>query len=251
MKILAADIGNTKSAIAIMDGLDVLKSFDISSHASVPDTLHGLLRGLDEEHKPWPLIAASVNPRGLDTLEEAFSQFGGGKVSATTRDFAIPIDNNTTSPAQVGQDRLLNSLAAKRRFGDECIVVDFGTAITFDVVQGGAYVGGVITPGIGLAMEALHQKTALLPLVDPKGKPQILGKDTASAIHAGVYYGYIGLVKNVLAELIKEYTKRPPIIASGGYGVYLAQEITEIQEAIPSLTHEGIALAWQAVNNAQ
>lgn len=246
MKILAADIGNTKSAIAVMDGLSVLHSFDISSHASVPETLHGLLHGLDEEHKKMNLVAASVNPRGLDTLEEAFNQFGGGKVSATTRDFAIPIDNNTTSPAQVGQDRLLNSLAAKRRFGNECIVVDFGTAITFDVVQGGAYVGGVITPGIGLAMEALHQKTALLPLVTPEGKPSVLGKDTATAIHSGVYYGYIGLVKNVLAELIKEYTDVPPIIATGGYGVYLADEISEISDVIPSLTHEGIALSWQA-----
>ncbi|MHC4841337.1 MAG: type III pantothenate kinase [Planctomycetota bacterium] len=246
MQILAADIGNTKTAIAIMDGLNVLKSFDISSHASVPDTLHGLLHGLDEEHKSWSLIAASVNPRGLETLEEAFKQFGGGNVQATSRELNIPIDNNTTSPDKVGQDRLLNSLAARKRFGEECIVVDFGTAITFDVVQGGAYVGGVITPGIGLAMEALHQKTALLPLVEPKGNPPILGKDTASAIHAGVYHGYIGLVRNVLAELVKLYASAPPIIATGGYGVYLAEEIPEISEAIPSLTHEGIALAWQA-----
>ncbi|MDC1142907.1 type III pantothenate kinase, partial [Planctomycetota bacterium] len=196
--------------------------------------------------KSWPMIAASVNPRGLETLEEAFRQFGGGAIQATSRDLNISIDNNTTTPEKVGQDRLLNSLAAKRRFGDSAIVVDFGTAITFDVLQGGAYVGGVITPGIGLAMEALHQKTALLPLVTPEGKPSILGKDTVSAIHAGVYHGYIGLVKNVLAELIKLYDHKPPIVATGGYGVYLAEEISDISEAIPGLTHEGIALAWQA-----
>jgi type III pantothenate kinase len=145
----------------------------------------------------------------------------------------------------VGQDRLVNALAAARRSSGNAIVVDFGSAVSFDVVKDGAFVGGVLTPGIGLAMEALHQKTALLPLVTPDAvRPPVIGTNTEAAINSGVYYGYIGLVNNILRELIKTYATRPRVFATGGYGAYLAPEIDGIDDIAPTLTHEGIALAW-------
>lgn len=236
-EIIAADIGNTGMTLCAMRGLDILATIDVSSSADV-----ALVRGaLSAADRNWPLVVASVNPRGLATLEQAW----GRPAFAFGRDGAVPIENRTRTPEQAGQDRLVNSLAARHRAGDNAVVVDFGTAITFDVVKGGAYVGGVISPGIGLAMEALHQRTALLPLVKiSENKPPAVGDDTVSAINAGAYYGTIGLVTNILAEVVKTYAKAPRVIATGGYGAHLAPEIKGIHETVPELTHLGIALAW-------
>lgn len=172
----------------------------------------------------------------------------GKPAFAFGRDGKVPIENRTRSPEQAGQDRLVNALAAKHRAGENAVVIDFGTAITFDVVKGGAYAGGVISPGIGLAMEALHQRTALLPLVSiSEQKPPAVGDDTVSAINSGAYYGTIGLVSNILAEVLKTYPARPRVIATGGYGAHLAPEIKGIDEVVPELTHIGIALAYAAM----
>lgn len=244
-EIIAADIGNTSATIAHMRGLDVLSQFDVSSHAPIGDVVDALQGNLGNELSALPLVIASVNPRGLEALAAAWKKLGGATVVALGRDFTVPIPNLAKPPQGVGQDRLVNALAAVQRTDGNAIVVDFGTAITFDVARDGAYAGGVITPGIGLAMEALHQKTALLPLIEPSGKPPIVGTDTAGAINSGVYYGYIGLVNNILRELLTTYTKRPHVFATGGYGAYLAPEIDGIDEVVPALTHEGIALAWQ------
>lgn len=236
-EIIAADIGNTGMTLCAMRGLDVLVTIDVSSSATV-DELRAALAPCD---RAWPLVAASVNPRALATLEQAW----GVAAFAFGRDGLVPIENRTRTPEQAGQDRLVNALAAKHRAGENAVVIDFGTAITFDVVKGGAYVGGVISPGIGLAMEALHQRTALLPLVKiSEQKPPAVGDDTVSAINAGAYYGTIGLVGNILAEVLKTYVQRPRVIATGGYGAHLAPDIRGIDEVVPELTHLGIALAF-------
>jgi type III pantothenate kinase len=243
VEIIAADIGNTSMTIAAMRGLDARLSFDVSSQAAVQQ-VHDAL----EKHKvngKLPLVIASVNPRGDSVLELAWRAMSKSPITVLGRDKMVPIPNKTRPPEKTGQDRLVNALAARERCGKDAIVVDFGTAITFDVLRGGAYEGGVITPGIGLAMEALHQKTALLPLVHPKGKPPVVGHDTVSAINAGVFYGYIGLVENILREILKTYKKKPTVLATGGYGAHIAPQIKAIDEVVPHLTHEGIALAWQ------
>jgi type III pantothenate kinase len=236
-EIVAADIGNSSMTLCVMRGLTVLDTIDVSSHASADEVRRaaGTLPRL-------PLVVASVNPRALATLEQAW----GAAAHAFGRDSQVPIENRTRIPEQAGQDRLVNALAARHRAGDNAVVIDFGTAITFDIVKDGAYVGGVISPGIGLAMEALHQRTALLPLVEINtSKPPVIGDDTVSAINSGVYYGYIGLVRNILAEVLNTYTSKPSVFATGGYGIHLAPQIGGIDEVVPELTHEGIALAWE------
>ncbi|MCB9932711.1 MAG: type III pantothenate kinase [Planctomycetes bacterium] len=243
-EIVAADIGNTSATIAHMRGLEVLSQFDVSSHAPV-QVVQESLRARTSVLLKLPLVVASVNPRGLEALETAWGNLGGDKACALGRDIVVPIDNRATPPEKVGQDRLVNALAARERSGGNAIVVDFGTAVSFDVVKDGAFVGGVLTPGIGLAMEALHQKTALLPLVRPDGiRPPVIGANTEDAINSGVYYGYIGLVNNILRELVKTYSSKPTVFATGGYGAYLAPEIEGIDVIAPSLTHEGIALSY-------
>jgi type III pantothenate kinase len=244
-EIIAADIGNSNATIARMDGLSVRSQFDIAANAGVEmmaDALRANLSGALH----LTLVVASVNPRGLEALEAAWSAAGGRDVVVLGRDLTVPITNLGDPPERVGQDRLVNALAASRRGDGNAVVVDFGTAVSFDVVKDGAFAGGVLTPGIGLAMEALHQRTALLPLVRPGGKPNVIGRNTEDAINAGVYYGYIGLVENILRELARTYERRPAVYATGGYGTYLAPDIAGIDETVPTLTHEGIALAWQS-----
>lgn len=239
--LLAIDIGNTNATCAHMRGLKVVLSFEVPSASTVEEILAAFRL---QQLKGLSLAAiASVNPRACENMEAALKRHGFTKVAVLGRDLAVPLENKTDVPSQVGQDRLVNALAAKARCKDNVIVVDFGTAITFDVLKDGAYQGGVITPGIGLAMEALHQKTALLPLVKPQGKPPILGRNTIAAINSGVFYGYVGLAKNIIAELKRIYREKPRVIATGGYGAYLAPYIEEIEEVLPHLTHEGIALS--------
>ncbi|CAG0989972.1 type III pantothenate kinase [Planctomycetaceae bacterium] len=240
-ELLAIDIGNSNSTYAQMRGLDVLRSFDLPS-ASTEDDILAALR-IQQLREARPVAIASVNPRACEICEAALKRQGYREITVLGRDIKVPIENRADIPAQVGQDRLVNALAAKARTQGDAIVVDFGTAITFDVLMDSAYCGGVITPGIGLAMEALHQKTALLPLVKPQGKPPILGKNTIAAINAGVFYGYVGLAKNIIAELKKIYRNKPRVLATGGYGSYLAPHIEEIEEVVAHLTHEGIALS--------
>ncbi len=237
--ILAADIGNTNITLCRMEGTRATQSRDVSSSAGVDEIARALR--LDAA---LPLVIASVNPRAAQSLEDARRMCGGAPPLVLGRDFTVPVKNMTDQPDQVGQDRLVNALAAAGHSDGNAIVVDFGTAITFDVLMEGAYRGGVITPGIGLAMEALHQKTALLPLVTPEGKPPVLGANTVAAINAGVFYGYIGLVTNIVAELRKTFGRSPRVLATGGYGAYLQPHIAVIDEVLPHLTHEGIALAY-------
>jgi type III pantothenate kinase len=241
-EIIAADIGNSSMTLCRMRGLEVLDTIDASSKAGVTE----IANAIQKMSRDLLLVIASVNPRGLATLEQAW----GKPAYALGRDGQVPIENRTRTPEQAGQDRLCNALAAKQRAGGEAVVIDFGSAITLDVVKEGAYVGGAIAPGIGLAMEALHQKTAMLPLVEiGKSKPPVIGTDTVSAIQSGVYYGYIGLVRNLLAEVLTTFTRKPQVIATGGYGAHLAPEIEGVDAVVPELTHEGIALAWAALQH--
>ncbi|MBZ0135045.1 MAG: type III pantothenate kinase [Planctomycetes bacterium] len=244
-EIIAADIGNSNATIAHMRGAALISQFDVPTSTPHDEYVAALTASLGAGLFALPLVVASVTPRGLEALEAAWALSGGGEVAALGRDFTAPIENRANPPERVGQDRLANALAASRRADGEAIVVDFGTAVSFDVVKEGAFAGGVLTPGIGLAMEALHQKTALLPLVNPTAvKPPVIGTNTEDAINSGVYYGYIGLVNNILRELTKTYQRKPTVFATGGYGAYLAPEIDGIDEIVPGLTHEGIALAW-------
>lgn len=237
-EIIAADIGNNSMTLCRMAGLRVEQTIDTSSQVGIAE----VAAAISDLSRETPLVIASVNPRGLATLEQAWGKPG----FALGRDGIVPISNRTRTPEQAGQDRLCNALAAKHRVGGNAIVIDFGSAITLDVVNDSAYIGGAIAPGIGLAMEALHQKTAMLPLVEiGKSKPPVIGNDTVSAIQAGVYFGYIGLVRNLLAETVGMFKEEPGVIATGGYGVHLAPEIPGVDEVVPELTHLGIALAWR------
>ncbi len=160
-------------------------------------------------------------------------------VAALDWGFEIKIDN----PNEVGADRLLNTLAGGRHFGGPLIVVDFGTATTFDVVdKDGAYLGGVIAPGINMSLEALHQAAARLPRIGI-GRPQaVIGTSTVPAMQSGLYWGYVGLIEGLIARIKAEYGGPMKVIATGGLAPLFSEGTMQIERIEPDLTLDGLYL---------
>jgi type III pantothenate kinase len=153
---------------------------------------------------------------------------------------------NYPEPQRIGPDRLANSVAARAKFGAPALVVDFGTAVTFDVVdKQGDYVGGIIAPGLAAMTEYLHEKTALLPRIEIREPKSTIGKSTEQAMLIGAVQGYRGLIRELIGELKKELkVKRLPVVATGGYAELIAAKLPEIDAIEPNLTLEGLRLVW-------
>jgi len=150
-------------------------------------------------------------------------------------------------PSTIGPDRLANAIAASHHFGAPCIVVDFGTAVTFDVVDArGHYTGGIIAPGLSAMTEYLHERTALLPRIRIREVDSPIGKSTEQAMLVGAVHGYRGLIRELLLELRKELgVKKMPVVATGGYAALIAARLPEITAVDPLITLEGLRLWWQ------
>ncbi|HEX4646266.1 MAG TPA: type III pantothenate kinase, partial [Verrucomicrobiae bacterium] len=151
-------------------------------------------------------------------------------------------------PHTIGPERLANAAAVARHFGAPSVVVDFGTAVTFDVVdRAGNYVGGIITPGLAAMTEYLHEKTALLPRIKIREVKAVVGKNTEQAMLIGAVHGYRGLIRELILELKRELkTKHLPVVATGGYAGLIAARLPEITKVEPLLTLEGLRLVWEA-----
>jgi type III pantothenate kinase len=156
--------------------------------------------------------------------------------------FQIKVDN----PEEVGADRLLNALAGHQKFGGPLVVVDFGTATTFDVVDSdGGYMGGVIAPGINLSIEALHRAAARLPRIGI-GRPQsVIGRSTVPAMQSGIYWGYVAMIEGLVARIQAEYGSRLKVIGTGGLAPLLAEGTTVIAHIDPDLTLDGLRMLAQ------
>jgi type III pantothenate kinase len=150
-------------------------------------------------------------------------------------------------PQTIGPDRLANAIAARHLLGAPCVVVDFGTAVTFDIVdRRGCYIGGVIAPGLAAMTDYLHEKTALLPRIRIRSPRSIIGRSTEEAMLAGAVHGYRGLVRELLRGLHRELgERRVPVAATGGYAGLIARELPEIQTVRPHLTLDGLRLLWR------
>jgi type III pantothenate kinase len=151
-------------------------------------------------------------------------------------------------PASIGPDRLANAAAVRHHFGAPSVVVDFGTAVTFDVVNpAGNYAGGIIAPGLAAMTEYLHEKTALLPRIKIRETRSVIGKSTQEAMLVGAVHGYRGLIRELLFELKSEMNSdRLPVVATGGYAELIAAKLPEITEVDQLLTLEGLRLVWCA-----
>ena len=145
------------------------------------------------------------------------------------------------NPAEVGADRIVNSVAAFEKFGGPCVVVDFGTATTFDCVSAkGEYQGGVICPGIGISADALFEKTARLPRVDIRKPARVIGSTTVGSLQSGLYYGYLGLVDGILERLLEEMGKEATVVATGGLAALIGTGSKYIKHVDDLLTLDGL-----------
>lgn len=239
--LLAIDIGNTNITYALYRQRRLIRKFDIPTKQYKKVSL---LTGL-KNYRPDTAIISSVVPKALKIIQKDLKNIIGDKIYTLGENIKVPIKNKYHYPKQVGQDRLVNAYAAKRLYGSPLIVIDYGTAITFDVIsRKGEYLGGMILPGLKISLAALAEKTALLPYVKLKKPKELIGKDTASSIISGMVYGFSSLTDSLIARLKTKLGKDTMAIGTGGNIGLLAQYCRKFNRSEPDLTIKGLCLIY-------
>lgn len=247
--LLAIDAGNTNTVFALFEGERLINQWRIASDArrTADEYAVWLLQLMQRaELKPDQVhyaIAACVVPAALFELKTFVKRYFATSLRVVGEAKLNPgIDVRVPRPQEVGADRLVNAAAVWQEHAAPCIVVDFGTATTFDVVEDGAYCGGVIAPGVHLSLQALERAAARLPNVSIVAPEKAIGTDTVSAMQSGLYYGYAGLIEGITSRIAQEMTAKPRIIATGGLAPLYAAATPSIQQVEPDLTLHGLCL---------
>jgi len=255
--LLAFDVGNTTIAIGLFRGRELVKSWKVSTDGGKTGDEYGVLvldlmrvAGLDPGKVTGAIVSSVVPP--LTPVIEGVCRNGFGAtplVVGPGLKTGMPILYE--NPLEVGADRITASVAAFERFGGPLIVLDFGTATTFDAVSAqGEYLGGAIAPGIQIAAEALYLKTARLPRIEIRKPKRAIGRTTVSSMQSGLYFGYIGLVTNTIGEIRKELGGKARVVATGGFGGQIVPEIPEIEAYEPDLVLEGLRIIHERNRDA-
>jgi type III pantothenate kinase len=246
--ILLFDIGNTHTHIGLADGRRVRQQADIRTQAWFDGAAAARVKKFAGKNKITGAALCSVVPRATPCVCKM--------VRATWRLATLELTPKTLRgvgidyprPNSIGPDRLANAVAARQRFGAPVVVVDFGTAVTFDIVSSrGDYIGGIIAPGLAAMTDYLHEKTALLPKIKIREVKSVVGKSTEEAMLVGAVHGYRGLIRELIGELKRGLpAKNLPVVATGGYAKLIAAKLPEISAVAPDLTLEGLRLVWLA-----
>lgn len=244
--LLAVDVGNTNLTVGVFAGDRLLRQWRLETDLRRSSQWYGRalkcpfrkLKGL-----PTSAVVGSVVP-GLDAvLAEAITNSFAVKTSFITPRSPLGLKLNVKTPTQVGADRILNALALRDLFQGPSIAIDFGTATTFDCVNGnGAYIGGAILLGPNSAARALHEFTAKLPLIKVRKPRSVVGKDTVACLEAGLYYGYLGMIREVLARTKSEMGGKARVAATGGLAPLFLKDLPGVRYA-PDLTLNGLRIA--------
>src|ERR1700761_1224342 len=247
--LLVVDAGNTNVVFAVHDGPGWRATWRIRTDAQRTSDEYAVWllsliehAGLNREDISAAVIGTVV-PAALYHLRRLCRDWFSIEplVARSTLDWGFDI--RVVNPAEVGADRLLNTLAAHQRFGGPLIIVDFGTATTFDVVdKDGAYLGGVICPGINLSLEALHQAAAQLPRIGIARPQAVIGRQTVPAMQSGIYWGYVAMVEGLVARIKAEYGGPMKVVATGGLAPLFAEGTLMIEHIEPDLTLDGLRM---------
>jgi type III pantothenate kinase len=247
--LLAIDCGNTNTVFSIWDGARFLSTWRIATdHKRTADEyfvwLSSLMMLTKTEASVTGAIISSTVPRVVFNLRVLCDRYFGCRPLVVGKaDCKLPVTPRVDQGTTVGPDRLVNTVGAHDRHGGDLIVVDFGTATTFDVVDhDGAYVGGVIAPGVNLSLEALHMAAAALPHIDVARPDKVIGTNTVACMQSGVYWGYIGLVEGVVRNVRRERDRPMKVIATGGLASLFAQGTELFQSIEDDLTMHGLVL---------
>ena len=257
--LLVLDVGNTNTVLGVFQSnsggerfgpliahwrVSTIKTQTVDEYGVVFRNLFAM-SGIEFTAVQGTVISSVVPP--LDsTLREVCERYFQSRPLFIEPGVKTGMPVHYDNPAEVGADRIVNSVAAYEKFGGPCIVVDFGTATTFDVVsKNGEYLGGVITPGIGVSADALFARTARLPRVDIKKPPKVLATNTVNSVQAGLYYGYLGLIDGIIERLIAELGDGVRVVATGGLAGLMAGGSKYIREVDDLLTLEGLRIIYE------
>jgi type III pantothenate kinase len=246
--ILLLDIGNTNTHLGLASHVRLVKQQNIPTAAWFNRRASRLLKKFVGAKRVSGAALCSVVPRATPLAQRAVRSLWQRDALALTPRTVTGIGINYPRPATIGPDRLANAVAVRHHYGAPAVVVDFGTAVTFDVVDArGNYIGGIIAPGLSVMTDYLHEKTALLPRIRIREVNAVIGKNTSQAMLIGAVHGYRGLIRELVTELKRELECVDlPVVATGGYARLMAARLPEITAVEPLLTLEGLRLVWQA-----
>ena len=250
--LLAIDIGNTGVKVGVFDGDRLETTWQLATeiHRMV-DEYGILLVGLLQRQKLPPskisgVSLCSVVPPLVRTFQEVCQKHLSIEPLVVEAGVKTGLRIFMDNPREVGPDRVVNAVAAHKLYQKPVIVIDFGTATTFDVIsKEGDYLGGAIAPGIGIASEALFDRTSVLPRIELIRPKQVIGKNTSSAMQSGIIFGYIGLVEGMIRRIEQELGSKTKVVATGGHAYTIAKEIPAIDVINPDLTLIGLRLIYE------
>lgn len=253
--LLTIDAGNTNTVFALIDGENIKEHWRLSTadQRTVEEYMVWIshlmtLHNRSPKDVEGAIIASVVPQLDRPLIELCRKYFNCEPFMIGTPAVDLGIDVRVTNPSEAGADRLVNAVAADHKYGGPLVVVDFGTATNFDVVGAdGAYLGGLICPGINLSLSALHQAAAKLPriAVEAPEDERVTGKSTLEAMQFGVFWGYVGMIEGLVARLKKEHSDKLKVIGTGGLARIFAERTKAIDTVCDELTLQGLRLIYE------
>lgn len=247
--LLAIDIGNTNTVLGLYRDNILVQSWRINTDkARTVDeyaiVIHDLFRLSDIHFNDiGDVIISCVVPSLLQTFEQLCRRYFQKKPQVVGPGIKTGMPIHYDNPKEVGADRIVNAVAAFERYRRSLIIVDFGTATTFDVISPkGEYLGGAIAPGVGISAEALFERASKLPRVEIARPAQVIAKTTVSSMQSGIFFGYVGLVDGIVVRMKNELREQPLVVATGGLAPLIAESSKSIDEVAPDLTLEGLRI---------